>query len=135
MEQSQVKIITIRILKVVVNSYSPGDQRIVLSAYFDDGCQRKIRRSAHIGDPYVLVAKLLDEILLKARDENCEFDGEQMSDADIRLDKEMLTVRQLADFFRTIYSKSQQIRNATSGVGYLDMIRQMQRFQVTLYGE
>ena len=134
MENQSLRTIRISLLKVVVKSFSPNDNRAVLDIYFEDGKSKQMTRSTRLGDANLLTTQLLQELVLKEKNDCAEFDGESMKDVDVLLDNEQKARLMLIDFFRTLHSKAQQIKNASSSVGYIDRIRALQMTELTLYG-
>src|SRR3989338_9120425 len=123
MENETVRTVKVNLLKVVVQSFTPNDNRAVLGIFFEDGKSKEMRRSTRLGDANLLAVQLMEELLLKEKNDCAEFDGESLLDVDVVLENEQKARLHLVDFFRTLHSKAQQIRNTTSSSGYLDLIR------------
>ena len=132
MEQS-LRTVRVDLLKVVVKSFSPIDNMAVLEIFYDDGKSRQITRTTKLGDANVLALQLIDNLIISEKNEELEFDGEILKDVDVVIENEQKAKLLLIDFFRTLHSKAQQIRNNKNSAGYLDLIRNLQRTELTLY--
>lgn len=133
MENETVRTIKVNLLKVVVQAFTPNDNRAVLGIFFEDGKSKEMRRSTKLGDANLLAVQLMEELVLKEKNDCAEFDGESLLDVDVLIENEQMTRLLLVDFFRTLHSKAQQIRNSSSASGYLDMIRNLQMTELTLF--
>ena len=134
MEQS-LRTVRVDLLKVVVKSFSPIDNMVVLEIFYDDGKSRKITRTTKLGDANVLALQLIDNLIISEKNEELEFDGEILKDVDVVIENEQKARLLLIDFFRTLHSKAQQIRNNKNSVGYMDMIRNLQRTELIMYDQ
>ncbi|MBS3132588.1 hypothetical protein J4470_00465 [Candidatus Woesearchaeota archaeon] len=132
MEQS-LKTIRLNLLKVVVKSFSPIDNRAVLEIFYEDGKSRQITRATRLGDANMLALQLIDELVLSEKNDGLEFDGENLRGVDVVIENEQKIKLMLVDFFRTLHSKAQKIRNNKSASGYLDLIRGLQRTELVFY--
>ncbi len=133
MENQSVKIVRVNLLKVVVKSFSPIDNMAVLEIFFDSGKRKSITRTTRLGDANVLSIQLMDELALSEKNEGAEFDGESLRDIDVIIENEQKARLKLVDFFRTLHSKAQQVRNSKNSEGYLDLIRNIQRTELIIY--
>ena len=134
MEQS-LRTVRVDLLKVVVKSFSPIDNMVVLEIFYDDGKSRKITRTTKLGDANVLALQLIDNLIISEKNEELEFDGEILKDVDVVIENEQKARLLLIDFFRTLHSKAQQIRNNKNSAGYMDMIRNLQRTEMVMYDQ
>ena len=132
MEQSLGRV-RVNLLKVAVSSFSPMDNMVVLEIFYESGKSKQIIRATKLGDANVLAMQLMEELVINEKNDRLEFDGENVRDADVVLENEAKTRSMLVDFFRTLHSKAQQVRNNKSAEGYLDIIRSVQRTQLVLY--
>ncbi len=133
MENEAVRTVKVSLLKVVVSSFTPNDNRAVLDIFFEDGKSKQMRRSTKLGDANLLSMQLIEELVIKEKNDFAEFDGETLREVEIMIENEQKVRLLLMDFFRTLHSKAQQIRNSMSSSGYLDMLRNFQRTELTLY--
>ena len=133
MEEQILKTVKVNLLKVIVKSYSPNENRAVLEIFFDDGKQSRMTRSTILGDANLLALQLMEELILKEKNYSADFDGESLRDVDVVIEDEQRTRLLLVDFFRTLHSKANHIRNSSSAAGYLDLIRNLQMSELKLY--
>lgn len=133
MENQSLKTIRVTLLKVAVRSFSPADNMAVLEIFFDAGKRKSITRTTRLGDANILAIQLMEELALSERNEETDFDGESVKEADIIIENEQKARMKLVDFFRTLHSKAQQVRNSKSADGYLEMIRNIQRTELVIY--
>jgi hypothetical protein len=132
MEQS-LRNIRLDLLKVIVKSFSPIDNMVVLDIFYNDGRSRQITRTTKLGDANVLALQLMDELVISEKNEESEFDGENLRDVEVVIENEQKTRIALVDFFRTLHSRAQQVRNNKSSAGHLDLIRSLQRTEMVFY--
>ena len=130
MENTSLRTVKVSILKVCVKSFSPAENTVVLEILYEGSASRKITRITRLGNAAILATKLIEEVAMHAGDDAAEFDGEMLYEANAVLHDEMTIKGKLVDFFRTLYAKSQQIRNAKNSYGYLDLIRSIQRVEM-----
>ena len=133
MENQSVKTIHVNLLKVAVKSFSPADKLVVIEIYVDDGKIRRITRTAKLGDANMLAMQLIEELILSEKDQKLEFDGESLRDVEVIVQNEQKARIMLVDFFRTLHSKAQQIKNSKNSAGYMELIKHLQRTELTLY--
>ncbi len=132
MENQSVRTVRVKLLKVAVRRFSPIEKTATLEIFFDAGKIKSITRTARLGDANILAMQLIDNLVLSERGEEAEFDGESLRGADVVLENEQTARLKLIDFFRTLHSKAQQVRNSKSADGYLDMIRSIQRTELII---
>jgi len=132
MEQS-LKTVRVDLLKVIVKSFSPMDNMVVLEIFYNDGKSRQITRTTKLGDANVLSLQLMDELIISKKNDEIEFDGESIRDVEVVIENQQKTRLMLIDFFRTLQSKAQRIRHNKSSAGYLDLIRNLQRTELVIY--
>lgn len=135
MENQSLKTVYVRLLKVAVRKFSPIENKALLEIFFDDGKIKSITRATRLGDAKVLSMQLINELALNEKNEEMEFDGESLRDVDVIIENEQKAMLKLVDFFRTLHSRAQQVRNSKNSEGYLDMIRNIQRMELMIYGQ
>lgn len=132
MEQN-VQAIVIMIKRLRVTSFSAAENAISISVLLDDGKARELNWKSKIGEPKMMTAKMLTELMALEEGEYAEFDGETLTNnAIVTLYEKAKTEAALVDFFQTIYSKARRIKNARSGEGYLNMVSDLRRTELVL---
>ncbi|MAG15705.1 hypothetical protein CMO88_01445 [Candidatus Woesearchaeota archaeon] len=134
MEQS-LKTAHVSLLKVIVKSFSPMDNMAVLGIFYESNKSKQITRTTKLGDANVLALQLMNELIISEKNNVLEFDGESLIDVEVVVENEQKTRAMLIDFFRTLHSKAQKIKNNKSSSGYLDLIRNLQRTELRLYDQ
>ncbi len=132
MENQSVKTVHVKLLKVAVRRFSPIYNTAALEIFFDTGKIKSITRTTRLGDANMLTMQLIDDLVLSERSGEAEFDGESLRGVDVVFENEQAARLKLVDFFRTLHSKAQQVRNSKSADGYLDMIRSIQRTELMI---
>ncbi len=133
MENQSVKTVHVNLLKVAVRRFSPIDNTAVMEIFFETSRIKSITRTTRLGDANILAMQLIDGLVLSERSEEAEFDGESLRGVDVVLENEQTAKLKLVDFFRTLHSKAQQVRNSKSADGHLDRIRSIQRTELLIY--
>ncbi len=133
MENQSVRTVHVNMLKVAVRRFSPIDNTVLLEIFFDAGKIKSITRTTRLGDANLLSMKLIDDLIRSEMSEEAEFDGESLRGVDIVLENEQAARPKLIDFFRTLHSKAQKVRNSKSADGYIDLIRSIQGTELVLY--
>lgn len=133
MESQALKTVRVSLMKVVVKSYFPNENRVVLEIFFEDRKRRQMTRSTILGDANLLALQLMEELILKTKNDSADFDGEALKDVDVIIEDEKRTQLLLVDFFRTLHSKARHIRNSASSVGYLNLIKNLQMTELVLH--
>ncbi len=133
MENQSLRTVRVSLLKVAVRRFSPIDNTVLLEIFFDAGKIKSITRTTRLGDANMLAMQLIDDLMLSERSEEAEFDGESLRGVDVVLENEQKARLKLIDFFRTLHSRAQQVRNSKSSDGYLDLIRNIQRTELMIY--
>ncbi|MBI2664090.1 hypothetical protein HYX10_01970 [Candidatus Woesearchaeota archaeon] len=132
MEQS-LRTVQVSLLKVVVKTYTPMENLAVFEIFYNSGRSKQITRTTKLGEANVLADQLVDDLLITEKNSRAEFDGETLTGVDVILESEQKTKLMLVDFFRTLQSKALQIKHNKTSAGYLDMIKAVQRMEITLY--
>ncbi len=128
MRNQSVKEVSVRLQQVKVTNFSPTDNRLTLSISFEDGKNKEITKTTRLKEPSLLSLQLMEELIIMEKNVNMDFDGEVLTgDANVTIENRHTTEAMLVDFFQTLYSKAQKIKNARSSEGYMDMLRDFQR--------
>jgi hypothetical protein len=128
MRNQSIRAVTVKLQKIGIASFSPTDRMLSLHITLHDGRQKHVTRSTPLKEPGLLALQLIEELVIMEKNQNLDFDGESLTgEVDVMIENRQMTEALLLDFFQTLYSKAQRIKNAASAEGYMDLLRDFQR--------
>lgn len=128
-----LKVVHVKLQKIFVSSFLPRDNQVTLEIYFEDGKNKQITKTTTLKEPSLLALQLMEELVLMEKNINLDFDGETLTgNTHIVIDEEQTTQALLIDFFQTLYSKAQKLKKMKDSVGYMDMLRDIQRTRLII---
>lgn len=131
MEQN-IQTVIVKLKGARVTNFSTTENTVSIAVAINDGKDKEHNWKARITEPRLMAAKLLTQLIALEESEHDEFDGEVMANSStVLLYESAKTETALVDFFQTIYSKAKRLKNATKSEGYLNMVADLRRTEMT----
>ncbi len=128
-----VKLISVKLLRVRVTSYSAQTNQIVLEISFEDSAEKQIYQTVTVDNPEETAQLVFDELIKLEENINTDFNGAQFSGKPRVIIQEQDIVKDsLVQFFDTLKRRIERVQHSKDADGYLDLVRAVNGSEVEL---
>ena len=124
--------VSISLTKIRVKGYEPKKNSVDLEIFFEGVQSRKLIHSISLGRVQKTASQVIEAVISQERYLSGVFDGEKIREIPVGLRDKGKTMKTLVNFLRTLHSRSQRIRKTSFAAGYIDLIKSMQREEISL---